>query len=112
MVAAEVKSLATQTSRATEEIGAQIASVQASTGNAVQAIERITSTISTISDISTAIAAAVQQQSVITNEMSSKMRVAAEGVTAISTSMGAIARSTSGIDAATQKVREASRSIA
>jgi methyl-accepting chemotaxis protein len=87
---------------AIEEIGAQIASVQASTNDAVRSIGEIGSTISTISEISTAIASAVEEQSAVTAEMSGNMRVAAEGVAAISQSMGSIARST----------REASRSIA
>lgn len=112
VVASEVKSLANQTSKATEEISAQIASVQSSTEGAVGAIGDISSTISTISEIATAIATAVEEQSAVTAEMSSNMRVAAEGVTAISQSMSAIARSTSEIDVSAQKVREASRSIA
>jgi len=112
VVASEVKSLANQTSRATEEISAQIASVQSSTEGAVNAIGDISSTISTISEIATAIATAVEEQSAVTAEMSSNMRVAAEGVTAISQSMSAIARSTSEIDVSARKVREASRSIA
>jgi methyl-accepting chemotaxis protein len=112
VVASEVKSLASQTAKATEEISAQIASVQSSTEGAVQAIGDISSTISTISEIATAIATAVEEQSAVTAEMSSNMRTAAEGVTAISQSMGAIARSTTDIDMAARKVREASRSIA
>jgi methyl-accepting chemotaxis protein len=111
VVASEVKSLASQTAKATEEISAQIASVQSSTEGAVQAIGDISSTISTISEIATAIATAVEEQSAVTAEMSSNMRTAAEGVTAISHSMTAIARSTSDIDVAAHKVREASRSI-
>ncbi len=112
VVASEVKSLASQTAKATEEISAQIASVQSSTEGAVQAIGDISSTISTISEIATAIATAVEEQSAVTAEMSSNMRTAAEGVTAISHSMGAIARSTTDIDVSARKVREASRSIA
>lgn len=112
VVASEVKSLATQTSKATEEIGAQIASVQASTGNAVTAIGSISTTISTISNIASAIAAAVEEQSSVTAEMSTNMRVAADGVAAISANMGAIAQSSADIDVAARKVREASRSIA
>jgi methyl-accepting chemotaxis protein len=112
VVASEVKSLATQTSKATEEIGAQIASVQVSTESAVNAIGEISSTIGTISEISTAIATAVEEQSAVTAEMSSNMRVAAEGVEAISKSMGMIARSSAEIDKATVQVKEASRKIA
>jgi len=112
VVASEVKSLATQTSRATEEISSQIASVQASTQDAVSAIGDISGTIMRISEISTAIATAVEEQSAVTAEMSSNMRVAAEGVQAISHSMKEIAGSTADIDEATAKVRTASRSLA
>jgi len=112
VVASEVKSLANQTSRATDEISAQIASVQSSTAEAVQAIGDISSTISTINEIATAIATAVEEQNAVTAEMSSNMRTAAEGVTAISQSMGAIARSTTDIDVSARKVREVSRAIA
>lgn len=112
VVASEVKTLATQTSKATEEISAQITSVQGSTEGAVRAIGEITATIATISEISSAIAAAVEEQSAVTAEMSSSMRTAADGVSGISRSMEEIARSTASIDAATQKVRDASRLIA
>jgi methyl-accepting chemotaxis protein len=112
VVASEVKSLATQTSKATEEIRGQISSVQTSTEGAVRAIGEISATISSIRDISGAIAAAVEEQSAVTAEMSGNMRVAADGVRAISSNMGSIARSTCEIDAAAQKVRAASRQIA
>ncbi|MFN3853559.1 MAG: PAS domain S-box protein [Phreatobacter sp.] len=111
VVASEVKALASQTSRATEEIAAQIASVQTSTDGAVQAIGAISETISTISSIAAAIASAVEEQTAVTAEMSANMRTAAEGVGAIPESMGTIAALTSQIDMATQKVRAASRSI-
>ncbi|WP_439573636.1 methyl-accepting chemotaxis protein [Phreatobacter sp.] len=112
VVASEVKSLATQTSRATEEIGAQIASVQTSTQGAVQAIDEIGATISTINEISAAIATAVAQQRAVAEEMSGNMRVAAEGVSAISSSMGAIARSTASVDDSARHISEAARAIA
>ncbi|MCZ8314662.1 PAS domain-containing methyl-accepting chemotaxis protein [Phreatobacter sp.] len=112
VVASEVKSLAGQTAKATEEIAAQIASVQASTDGAVGAIGEISSTILSISEISTTIAAAVEEQSAVTADMSSNMRVAAEGAQAISHSMKKIASSTAEIDQATVKVRTASRSLA
>ena len=108
VVASEVKNLAMQTSKATDEIRSQITSVQNSTHGAVQAIGEISTTISTINEISQAIASAVEEQSAVTAEMSANMRVAAEGVAVISGSMGAIARSTADIDAAAQKVRRAS----
>ena len=79
VVAAEVKTLATRTSRATEDIGRQIATMQGATGNAVSAIERIGATIVSINDITTAISAAVEEQSAATNEISRNVTQAAAG---------------------------------
>ncbi len=62
VVAQEAKALATQTSKATSEIGGQIASMQAATGHAVDAIQEITATISKINEIAGAIAAADEKQ--------------------------------------------------
>lgn len=112
VVATEVKDLASQTARATEEIGAQIASVQNSTRDAVDAISGISTTISQISEISTAIASAVEEQSAVTSEMSSSMRDAANRVITISRNMETIADATAQLDRAASAVREASRKIA
>ncbi|MEI8146103.1 MAG: PAS domain-containing methyl-accepting chemotaxis protein [Alphaproteobacteria bacterium] len=112
VVASEVKSLATQTAKATDEIRSQILSVQTSTHDAVSAIGEITETIATISEISTAIASAVEEQSAVTSEMSLNMRGAAEGVGVISQNVNEIARTTAEIGTAVQAVREAARQAA
>jgi methyl-accepting chemotaxis protein len=112
VVAAEVKALAVQTSRATGEIGEQIASVQDSTKDAIVAIEEIGLTIISINSISSSIANSVQAQSEVTQDMSQNMIVASQGVEAISNSMNAIAGATTKIDAAAKKVRESSRAAA
>ena len=112
VVATEVKSLASQTAKATEEIGAHIGSVQTSTVGAVAAIDQMGSTIKSLNEISTAIAAAVEEQTAVTSEVSANMRGASQGVEAISLSMTAIARSTADIDDAAKNVRAASRSVA
>jgi len=70
VVASEVKSLAGQTAKATEEISAQIGDMQKATEDAVNAIRGITETISKIDGISTAIAAAIEEQGVATSEIS------------------------------------------
>jgi methyl-accepting chemotaxis protein len=111
VVASEVKNLATQTSRATSEIGAHIASVQTTTQEAVSAIDSISSTISTISQISTAVAAAVEEQSSVTADMSSNMREAANSVNHIAANVNEIARSTGAIDDSARKVRQASATL-
>ena len=112
VVASEVKSLATQTSKATDEISGQIAEVQNSTTSAVNVIEAISQTISRINEISAAIAASVEEQSSVTQNMSENMQVAARGVTEINASMTEIASAAQSVDVATRKVKEASRAIA
>ncbi|NWG25397.1 MAG: PAS domain-containing methyl-accepting chemotaxis protein [Pseudorhodoplanes sp.] len=112
VVASEVKALASQTAKATDEIGQQISAVQSATTSAVSAIGGISSTIRTIDEISAAISSAVEEQVAVTSEMSENMTVAAEGVNAISRGVDSIARSTSAIKMSAEKVREASRSIA
>ncbi|MBV5262791.1 methyl-accepting chemotaxis protein [Pinisolibacter aquiterrae] len=112
VVASEVKNLATQTSKATEEIGAQIAEVQNNTRDAVGAISGISTTIGRINEISTAIATAVEEQEAVTRDMSSNMQTAAYGVETITRGMNEIAISTREVDDAARKVKEASRAIA
>ncbi len=112
VVASEVKSLATQTAKATDEISAQIAEVQGTTTSAVNVIEAITQTISRINEISSAIAASVEEQASVTQSISSNMQVAAKGVTDINSSMTDIAQATRSVDESTRKVREASRALA
>ncbi len=84
VVAGEVKNLANQTSRATEEIAQQIGSVQTATREAVQAIESISSTIGEISDISATIAAAVEEQGAATQEIARNVDEAAIGTRQVS----------------------------
>jgi methyl-accepting chemotaxis protein len=112
VVASEVKSLATQTSKATEEIGGQIAAVQGATNQAVGAIGEISSTINTINEISETIAAAVEEQGAVTTEIASNMQTAAQGVTAISENMNQIAAATEQAHKATIKVKESSVALA
>lgn len=84
VVASEVKSLASQTARATEEIAAQVAAMQAATNDTLGAIQRITGIIGAISEISTAIASAVEQQGAATQEISRNVQQAARGTGEVS----------------------------
>jgi methyl-accepting chemotaxis protein len=79
VVASEVKNLANQTARATEEIGGQIGDIQGATQNSVKAIQGITKTIGEISEISSAIAAAVEEQGAATSEIARNVEQAASG---------------------------------
>jgi methyl-accepting chemotaxis protein len=111
VVASEVKSLASQTSKATEEISAQVNSVQETTVSAVTAIESIRDVIRNIGDIAAGIAAAVEEQTTVTNDISANMQTAAQGVELVTSNMQAISAATAQIDAATLNVRDASRSL-
>lgn len=79
VVAAEVKSLAQQTAQATEQITGQIKEIQGATGSAVSAIKGVTGTIGDIRDIAASIAAAVDQQTATTRDISRNVQEAAAG---------------------------------
>ncbi len=83
VVASEVKALAAQTAKATDEIGAQITSMQTATQESVAAIKEIGGTIGRISNISAAIATAVEQQGAATREISRNVSQAAKGTAQI-----------------------------
>ncbi|WP_438275336.1 methyl-accepting chemotaxis protein [Nitrobacter sp.] len=112
VVASEVKSLASQTAKATDEISGQVAEVQNTTGGAVAVIEAITQTISRINEISAAIAASVEEQASVTQSISANMQIAAKGVADITSNMSEIAHVTQSVDVATRKVKDASRALA
>jgi methyl-accepting chemotaxis protein len=84
VVAAEVKELASQTAKATEEIAGQVSAIQSATGSCVDAIGDISTTIREISDIATTIAAAVEQQDSATREIARSVQQAAAGTTEVS----------------------------
>jgi methyl-accepting chemotaxis protein len=87
VVASEVKSLANQTANATEEIRAQIASMQQVTTSAVGAIRNIGQTIGKINDVTTAIAAAVEEQGAATHEIARNIQHAAGGTSEVSSNI-------------------------
>jgi methyl-accepting chemotaxis protein len=97
VVASEVKSLASQTARATDEIGAQIAEIQTATAEAVTAIRAIAVTIEEVSGIASSIAAAVEQQGAATAEIARNVQqtaMAAQDVTMNITSVSGAATET------------------
>jgi methyl-accepting chemotaxis protein len=87
VVASEVKSLANQTAKATEEIGAQIGSMQQATGETVQAIGDISGIIGRINEITTTVAAAVEEQGAATQEIARNVQQAAQGTQDVSTNI-------------------------
>ncbi len=111
VVAAEVKTLAEQTARATGQIGKQIAANQSATREAVEAIGAIGNTIRRLDEVSSAISAAVEEQSAVTREMSGSMLTASNGVASIATGMDLIARASERVDGATRQVRDVARAL-
>lgn len=87
VVAQEVKALASQTAKATEEIGTQIGEMQTSTGETVAAITEIGNTIGSISKIATAIFEAVDQQNAATTEVARNIQMAATGSSEVAASI-------------------------
>jgi methyl-accepting chemotaxis protein len=104
VVAAEVKSLANQTGRATDEITAQVTAIQDATSNAVQAIGSIGATIGSINEISTAIAAAVEEQGAATQEIARNVQQAAAGTNEVSSSISGVIKAASETGAASSRV--------
>jgi methyl-accepting chemotaxis protein len=84
VVAAEVKELASQTAKATEEIAGQVTAIQSATGDCVIAIDGISDTIREISGIATTIAAAVEEQDSATREIARSVQQAAAGTGEVS----------------------------
>ena len=112
VVAAEVKNLANQTGRATEDIRGQINAVRQTTTEAVEMIGGVSRVIIQINDIFSTIARAVQQQSTLTEEVSSNMHSASRGVAEISGAMGRITSAAESINRAVSKIKTASQEIA
>jgi methyl-accepting chemotaxis protein len=104
VVATEVKSLASQTARATEEIGAQIAQIQTATGEAVQAIRAIGSTIDEVSAIATAIASAVEQQGAATAEIARNVQQTAASTQDVTANIAGVSQAANDTGAAAGQV--------
>lgn len=112
VVASEVKALASQTSKATEEISLHIGNIQATTNRTVEAIGTITNTIIEIDDVSSAIAAAVEQQSAATGEIAQAVAQASSGTTEVTSNITGVARSAEETGAGAAQVLSASSELA
>jgi len=111
VVAAEVKNLATQTSKATDDIRTQITGVQGATQDAVNAIASIGKTIGEIDQISTAIAAAVEQQGAATQEIARNVEEAAKGTQEVSSNIGGVTEAANGTGAVANQVLTSARAL-
>jgi methyl-accepting chemotaxis protein/chemotaxis signal transduction protein len=92
VVANEVKELAKETARATEDIGRKVEAIQADTGDAVSSMTQIGSVIGQVNDISETIASAVEEQTATTSEISSNVAEAAKGSAEIAQSITGVAK--------------------
>ncbi len=111
VVASEVKALAEQTSKATGEIGQQIIGIQAATQDSVNAIKEISGTIEKLSEISSTIAAAVEEQGAATKEISRNVQQAAEGTQQVSAGITDVRRGASETGSASSHVLSAAQSL-
>ncbi|WP_308911265.1 methyl-accepting chemotaxis protein [Pseudokordiimonas caeni] len=112
VVASEVKSLAQHTAKATEEITTQVSEIQAETQKAVSSIDRINRTIASMNEISSMIAAAVEEQGAATNEIATTVQQTAAGTDDVTSNIQGVseAAQTTG-SAATQVLSSANRLV-
>jgi len=111
VVASEVKALAEQTAKATGEIGLQITGIQAATQESVNAIKEISGTIERLSEISSTIAAAVEEQGAATQEISRNVQQAAQGTQQVSSNITDVQRGASETGSASTQVLSAAQSL-
>jgi methyl-accepting chemotaxis protein len=111
VVANEVKELAKQTARATEEIGRKISAIQTDTKGAISAIGTVSGVINQINSISATIAAAVEEQSATTNEMTRNAGEAASGANGISVNIGGVAQAADGTLLRAQESQKAAEEL-
>jgi methyl-accepting chemotaxis protein len=111
VVASEVKALAGQTAKATEEIGAQITQMQAATEHSVSAIQEIGGTINRIFEISSAIAGSIEQQGSATQEIARSIQQAAQGASQVSGSIADVTRGATDTGSSAEQVHGAAQEL-
>lgn len=111
VVASEVKNLANQTAKATDEIGSNITEMQHATSESVQAVQHIGETIGQMSDISTGIASAMEQQGAATQEIARNVQQASAGTAEVSSNTIGILEAARNAGRAASRVNDVSRQI-
>ena len=111
VVASEVKALANQTAKATEEISAQVAAMQASTGEAVTAISGISETIAQMSEITNGISTSIEQQGDATREIARNIQSVAAGSNEISAHIGGVTSAAAATGTAASEVLSNAREL-
>jgi len=112
VVANEVKELAKETAKATEEIGQKIEAIQTDTGGAVRAIREISTVIQKINDIQSTIASAVEEQNATTNEIGRNIHEAASGSAKIAENVSSVAKEARGVSEGAVDTRRAATELA
>jgi methyl-accepting chemotaxis protein len=112
VVATEVKALANQTAKATEEIAMQIGAMQSATGDTVSRIGDISKTIEEINQITTAISAAVEQQDASTQEIARNVQEAAKGTGEVTANIAGVTQAAGETGAAATQVQTVSNEVA
>jgi methyl-accepting chemotaxis protein len=111
VVASEVKSLASQTAKATDEISEQISDIQKVAGEAIDAIKRIGGIIGEVNEVATAIAAAVQEQGAATQEITRSTQYAAQGTKNVSDNIIGVKADADAAAVAADDVKSASETL-
>jgi len=111
VVANEVKELANQTGKATEEIGGKIQAIQTDTKSAVEAIAEISTVIDQINDISNTIASAVEEQTATTAEIGRNIEEAAKGSSEINLNIAGVAQAASETSEGVGQTQEAAEKL-
>jgi len=107
VVASEVKSLASQTAKATEEIGSKIAEMQTATAQSVDAVHSIAQTMARINEIATTIASAVEEQSAATQEIARNVQQTSAATTEVSSNIVGVSKAANDTGAASTQVLQA-----
>jgi methyl-accepting chemotaxis protein len=111
VVASEVKALANQTAKATEEISAQVATMQSTTSDAVVSIQGITETIARMSEITMNISSAIEEQGAATREIARNIQSVAEGSNEISSHIGGVSSAAAATGTAAADVLSSARDL-
>jgi methyl-accepting chemotaxis protein len=112
VVANEVKSLANQTAKATQEIRGQVAQIQAETGSAVEAIRGISETIDRVNEIAQAVASAVEEQGAATQEIARNVQEASQGTQEVTENIAGVSQAAQEAGSGSSQVLSAASELA
>nr|WP_244422203.1 methyl-accepting chemotaxis protein [Bradyrhizobium sp. ORS 285] len=111
VVAQEVKSLAEQTAKATQEISQHVQGIQSSTSNAVSSVKEVSTAMRQMADVTTAIASAVEEQGAATREISHNVQMAASGSKTLASNISTVSAAIEETSQSADNVRSASNNV-